>query len=188
MIYEIEYKFALIDTVDNFTEKLKSLGYEIGERNFEKTVMYDNAEQLMQISDGRIRLRISGNKSSLSYKKPLPSKSGEPKKEIEYETVVDSFEVTALILETMNYHVTSQYEKYRTKIMDGAVQITIDEYPYQTFVEIEGGESHIKDIATKLGFELNDHINLPADTLFNIWRSQKGLKESMNMTFDDYNK
>lgn len=188
MSVEIEYKFVLQKPEADFINDLQNLGYTVGEKKYEKTVMYDNVDQLMQVTDGRIRLRKSGDKYSLSYKKPLPKKEGEPKREIEYETIVGDFDTIDKIFETIGVKPSSSYEKYRTKIEEDGVQITIDQYPFQTFIEIEGEENKIKNIAQKLKFNLEEHIHLPADTLFNLWRKSKGLAETMHMSFDNYNK
>lgn len=188
MNIEVEYKFKLTESADKILSKLTELGYTISKRNYEKTVMYDNKAELMQVTDGRIRLRQSGDKYSLSYKKPLPAEPGKPKREIEYETSVGNFETIAKILETMEFSPSSSYEKYRTKAEKDGVQVTIDEYSYQTFIEIEGSEEKIARVAELLNLNVKDHINLPADTLFNIWRKERGLPESMHMRFDGYDK
>ena len=188
MNIEVEYKFALNMPIADFTKILKAKNYLLGKRKYEKTVMYDNQARIMQRDDGRIRLRQSGDRYSLSYKKPLPNTLGQPKKEIEYETEVGSFELIDKILHTMEFKSISSYEKHRTTILEKSVQITIDEYPYQTFVEIEGNENNILEIAIDLGFDISTHINLPADTLFNLWRKEKGLPESMHMSFADFDK
>ena len=188
MNIEVEYKFALNMPIADFTKILKAKNYLLGKRKYEKTVMYDNQARIMQRDDGRIRLRQAGDRYSLSYKKPLPNTLGQPKKEIEYETEVGSFELIDKILHTMEFKSTSSYEKYRTTILEKSVQITIDEYPYQAFVEIEGNENNILEIAIDLGFDISTHINLPADTLFNLWRKERGLPESMHMSFADFDK
>lgn len=188
MSIEIEYKFALQVSIPVFVQLLADHGYTLGERKYEKTVMYDNPSQLMQTTDGRIRLRQSGDTYSLSYKKPLPVWPGQPKHEIEHETVVADFATIDHILRAMEFSPTSSYEKYRTKVNEGEVQLTIDEYPYQTFIEIEGDEDKITAVAKQLGFDVHDHLLLPADTLFNQWRVARGLPHSMHMSFESYDR
>ena len=176
-------------------QKCENLGVEFGVRKFEKTVMFDNEDGLMQTTDGRIRLRknewvVEGKKlktALISYKKPLKSKDGEAKREIEIETGVEDFNKMKEILEKMGFKEVSSYEKYRTKAKNLDIDLTIDEYPFTSFVEIEGEENKIKESALKLGFNLEKHINLPADTLFNIWRKNMGLPEKMIMDFKNFN-
>lgn len=183
---EIEYKFLLQTDIKSFRSLLKKLGYIIDRRAFERTVMYDNDQSLMQTTNGRIRLRKHGSHVSLSYKRPLPTKPGQPKKEIEYESQVSSFGQTARILEQMGYHPSSSYEKYRTKFHRDKFVLTIDEYPHATYIEIEGEPQAITAAAKELCFDLKMHLSKPADTLFNEWRGERNLPEKMHLNFQDY--
>jgi len=188
MNLEIEYKFVLDKPISDFIKDLNNKGYKVGSRQYEKTVMYDNQARIMQITDGRIRLRTKGEKVSLSYKKPLPAVDGQPKREIEYETSVGNFDLMHKILGTMEFTPSSSYEKYRTTARKDEAELTIDEYPYATFVEIEGEESLIRELAIELGLDISKHLNKPADTLFNEWRKKRGLPQKMYMNFEDYDK
>ena len=183
---EVEYKFKLDTSVEEFKSQLAKMGVKEFYRKFEKTVMYDNVDRLMQITDGRIRLRQTGDQFTASYKKPLPKVDGQPKREIEYETSVGDFNLMQNILNTMLFSETSSYEKYRTKIHLDDTILTIDEYPFAVFVEIEGEEIAIKNLALGLGFDTQKHINKPIDTLFNEWRIEKRLEPSMHMKFEGY--
>ena len=157
---------------------------------YQKTVMFDNADKLMEHTDGRIRLRQQGNKISLSYKRPLPS-VGNEKKEVELETEVGNFEVMSNILRTMGYAPTTSYEKYTTFFKlkgQPEIHIEIQKYPFETFLEIEGNKEEIEKTAKQLGFDVKDALVKPADTLFTEWRVVKGLPFKPHMTFKDYDK
>lgn len=187
---EIELKFQ-IDKKDTqkIIESLKSLGYVLEmPRVYEKTVMYDNPQRIMQTTNGRIRLRASGKKYELCYKKPIAHNG--VKTEIEHEVKVSDFDTTKKILEMMEFTPATSYERYRTVLVsaDGAVKITIDEYPFSSFMEIEGGEENIKKIALDLGFDFKDNLTDPCDTLFQKWRKERGLPFKPHMLFKDYDK
>ncbi len=81
---EIELKFVLEESVNDFLGRFKANPI----RMYQKTVMFDNNEKLMQKTNGRIRLRQNGDDVTLSYKLPLPLET--VKKEIEWETNIDS--------------------------------------------------------------------------------------------------
>ena len=156
----------------------------------QKTVMFDNADKLMEHTDGRIRLRQQGNKTSLSYKRPLPS-VGNEKKEVEIETEVGNFEAMANILRMMGYAPSTSYEKYTTpiKLKDKSeIHIEIQKYPFETFLEIEGDKEETEKAAKQLGFEIKNAIKKSVDTLFTEWRAIKGLPFKPRMTFKDYDK
>ena len=189
---EIEYKFKISkDKINSIEDRLMNLGFSSKGRFYEKTTMYDNTSKIMQKTNGRIRIRLINNETvEFSYKKPLITHSG-PKKEIEYEVVInqDNAEVNLVnILKMMNFKPTSSYERYRTTYSNGKVKVTIDEFPFADFVEIEGDEDKVTDIAFKLQFNVKEHLNDPCDTLFSQWRKKKGLKPSNHMTFNDYYK
>lgn len=190
IMIEIELKFQIEKKgIRKIVESLKNLGYVLKiQRIYEKTVMYDNHQGIMQTTDGRIRLRVSGEKYELCYKKPITR--DEIKMEIEYEVGVSDFDMTEKILEMMEFAPTTSYERYRTVLVsaDGAVKITIDEYPFSSFIEIEGGKENIKEVALDLGFDLKDNLTDPCDTLFQRWRKERGLPFKPHMLFNDYNK
>ena len=179
---ETELKFLLTEKAEEFAKKFGGLKNRI----YQKTVMFDNEQDLMQKTNGRIRLRQAGELVTLSYKLPLSSEI--VKKEIEWETKIDGWLVGEELLKAMGFLETTSYEKYRTSFdyMDSKVEI--DEYPFATFVEIEGEENAIKNIALHLGFDLTSALTKPCDTLFNEWRKEKGLSMSLQMSFENYNK
>jgi len=179
---EIELKFLLEVPVKDFIRNLNASA----ERVYQKTVMFDNGEELMQKTNGRIRLRQTGDKVSLSYKLPLAAET--VKKEIEWETNIDSWQVGEKLLKAMGFHETTAYEKYRTSFDYGEVKIEIDEYPFSNFVEIEGDEELAKEVAIKIGFDLKAALTKPCDTLFTEWRLQRGLPMKPLMMFGDFDK
>ena len=186
---EIELKIPIEESeISPLLQKIANLPeFKSGERLYEKNVMYDNPNELMIKTDGRIRLRQTGEKVELCYKKPLKDESG-IKKEIEYEVNTTSFEITEKILNMMEFTPFSSYDRYRTKIKGMDTIITIDEYPFQSFVEVEGAEIDIRKVALLLGLNIGNNTNLPCDTLFTEWRKSRNLPIKYNMTFADYDK
>lgn len=185
---EVELKFK----IDNNQIKIISANPDIiiGKEVHQKTVMFDNADKLMEHTDGRIRLRQQGNKISLSYKRPLPS-IGNEKKEVEFETEIGNFEVMSNILRMMGYAPSTSYEKYTIPLKlnyQPDIHIEIQKYPFEIFLEIEGKKEEIEKAAKQLGFDAKDALNKPVDTLFTEWRSSKNLPFKPHMTFKDYDK
>lgn len=185
---EIELKFKIQeDQLEDIQSSIESLGYISQWRKYEKTSMYDNRDFIMQKTNWRVRLRISWDHYELCYKKPIQDDSG-IKKEIEYETVVGDADTTSKILNTMDFYEVSSYERYRTIYThkNNTIKITIDEFPFSTFVEIEWDEWEIKSVAQELWFDFSHNLVKPCDTLFNEWRRSQGLEEKMIMSFDSY--
>lgn len=186
---ELEYKFwvkdkkSLIKILNTKTSKKKPCQYQ-------NNMMFDNPAGLMQITDGRIRVRTLGNSGNktLTYKKPLPPKNG-AKREIEYEVVFkDTKSQIEKILEAMKFEPTTSYERYQTSWEINGVNVTLDEYPYADIIEIEGKKQAIEKIAEELGFNIQEGLTKPTDTLFQEWRRKRGLPFKPHMRFNDFNK
>lgn len=186
---ELEYKFLVKDR-QVLIEVLNKKIPPDKKRQYQSNVMFDNSQGLMQITDGRVRVRTLGadGKKVLTYKKPLPSENG-AKREIEYEIkFTDETTQIEKILEAMEFIPSTSYERYQTKWVIDGVHVTLDEYPFGDFVEIEGKKEAIEKIALELGFVLSDGLIKPIDTLFQEWRKSNGLPFKPQMKFDDFDK
>ena len=183
---EIELKFEIrFEEISSYISKLENLGFKNIGRVHEMNVMYDNGKQLMQATDGRIRLRKSGDDTRLTYKKPLSRKG--VKKEIEYEISVSDFDKTEKILEMMEFKRTTSYERYRTYLDNHNIEVMIDEFPFATFIEIEGEETKIKVIASKLGFSMKDNLTGSCDTIYTKRCISQGISPSLHILFGKCN-
>lgn len=182
---EKELKF-LINDAQAISKKISSISFALTTpRTYEKSVMFDNSEKLMQITDGRIRVRTSDNKIEFAYKKPVTREG--IKQEIEYEVEVSNEKLLEKILNSMNFFETTSYERYRTEYKSDEIKITLDEYPFASYLEIEGeDEKKLLEIAKNLGLELGNNLTDSCDTLFTKWRISKGLEPKKHMKFDDY--
>ncbi len=186
---EIEYKFK-IDDKENIIDTLNRIAEKSYDREYQSNIMYDNKDELMQKTNGRVRLRYLGNdgKKVLTYKKPLESVNG-AKREIEYEiNFNDNEEQIENILNAMEFHITTSYERYRTEWRLNNTHITLDEYPFANFIEIEGEQKNIEEVAKILNLSFNNALDKPADTLFQEWRKEHNLPFKGQMRFEDYDK
>ena len=189
MNIEIEYKF-LITNKSDLLHRLNRLSKSKFKRQYQSNVMFDNPSCLMQKTNGRVRVRTLGDKGQkvLTYKKPLPSKNG-AKQEIEYEiSFVDANLQIEKILQAMEFLPTTSYERYQTKWQIGKTAVTLDEYPFAIFLEIEGDLKSIQRLAQKLNFDIANGLTDPADTLFQKWRKNRNLPFKSQMRFDDFDK
>ena len=186
---EIEYKFKIENKNDliNILNKTAKKGYD---REYQSNIMYDNKDNLMQKTNGRVRLRYLGDdgRKVLTYKKPLESVNG-AKKEIEYEiNFDDKEEQIEKILNAMEFHITTSYERYRTEWKLNNTHITLDEYPFANFIEIEGQQKDIEEVVKILKLDIKNALDKPADTLFQEWRKEHNLPFKEQMRFEDYDK
>lgn len=192
---EIELKFK-IEKPFEVVRKLKRLGFLCSyyeDQRHQETIMYDNADKIMEKKDSRLRVRKREKLNiQVSYKKPITREG--IKKEIEHEITIYAGEEESFmkILEEMGFAPVSSYEKYRTTLTTttpttgNKVKAEIDEYPFATYLEIEGSEEEIKKVAKELGLDMKDNITKSCDDLFAEWRKERGLKPKANMRFSDY--
>lgn len=183
---EIELKFEINKSeIESFSSRLKDIGFALSKRVYELNVMYDNPSQIMQTTDGRIRLRKSGEDTILTYKKPLSRKG--IKKEIEYETKVSNFDIMEKILKMMEFTKTTSYERYRSYFHKNDIEVMIDEFPYGVFIEIEGSERVIIGVSNDLGFNIKDNLTDSCDTIYTKRCIEKGIEPSKHILFNKCN-
>lgn len=169
---ETELKFQLTIPTGQFLKKINQLGMEIQPRGQEMTAMYDNQEQFMLISDGRLRIR-TGYKSYFSYKRPL-TRNG-IKVEIEYESEIDSPQQLELILKEIGYEKVTSYTRFRTIWQMKKVKVYLDEFSFGNYVEIEGKKREILKIAEELEFDINKNITQSYDGIYKEICKKRGL-------------
>lgn len=137
----------------------------------------------------KIRLRIQDNFEfrlvDATHKYRMTIEEG-IKKEIE-ETLYkgNSCEDALKIISSQGEFVEeNSYEKTRV-IFSGPhdTEITLDIYPYGTWIEIEGKSSKIHDVAKRLGFAQKDYIETGADDLYLAWMKKYNLPEMWDVRF-----
>jgi adenylate cyclase, class 2 len=70
------------------------------------------------------------------------------------------------MLDALGYEVRFRYQKYRETWRRGRCEIVVDETPIGNFIEIEGTEDDIHEVASALGFERGAYIDESYATLF----------------------
>src|SRR5204862_4694435 len=108
-----------------------------------------------------LRVRVENGKSRLTFKGPVQASAMSVREE--YETVVGDGDILLRVLLELGLHVWFRYEKYREEFSHEDVTVAVDETPVGTFVEIEGSESGIQQMATALARK-------PADYLMDSYR------------------
>jgi adenylate cyclase class 2 len=131
-------------------------------RRLQEDVLLDTEDETLRRRGCVLRIRSESGKSLLTLKGPV--QPGAMKIRDEHETVVADGEVLLTVLRELGLHVWFRYEKYREEFGAEDVTVALDETPVGTFVEIEGGEQGILDMARALG-------RSPADFILESYRS-----------------
>lgn len=176
---EVEVKFHVPDLAA-FRERLISAGAkQLKERVHERNIRFDNAWEGLRRKGQLLRLR-QDDRARLTFK-GIPPESGptEVKVREELEVEVSDFDTLALLLERIGFEPLQVYEKYRETFMLEEVEIVLDEMPFGNFVELEGVEAQIKEIAGRLSLDWNRRI------LLNYLALMGMVKNHFDLPFDD---
>ena len=126
---------------------------------------------MLQQRDCVLRVRVEPEKSYLTFKGPI--KNSTVKTREEQETVIGEPEVMLLVLKNLGFEVWFNYQKYREEFLHENVVIAVDETSIGTFVELEGTEETIDEMAKLLGRNREDYVFESYRTLyFNYQRAQ----------------
>jgi adenylate cyclase class 2 len=148
---EIEKKYRLTKKQrEEVLSRLPEIGAKrIGEE-FEENTLY--AGEALDVERSVLRLRRVGKRGILTYKERFPTRS-DIKHQQEDETRVDDPEAMHAILDAMGFSPALVYEKRRETWALGQTEIVIDELPFGLFMEIEGEESGIRQVESKLSIK-----------------------------------
>lgn len=151
-------------------------------RRFQEDVLLDAADEQLRRQRCVLRVRNEGHRSLLTFKGPV--QPGPMKVREELETVVSDGDLVLRVFERLGLHVWFRYQKYREEFTHEDVIIAVDETPVGTFVEIEGTEHGISEMARALGKGPPDYILDSYHRLFLTWREVLGFA-GHNMIFDE---
>lgn len=142
-------------------------------RRLQEDYLLDTADDVLRSRRCVLRVRLECGKSMLTFKGPVQNSPMKLREEA--ETVVADGLLLLHVLEQLGYHVWFRYEKYREEFAHEDVTIAIDETPVGTFVEIEGSEQGIHDMAAALARKPADYVTDSYRGLFVKHCEQHGL-------------
>jgi adenylate cyclase class 2 len=148
---EVEKKFRLTKRQrDAVLKRLAAVGAELEREDFEENTLFSG--EMLEMGAAVLRLRRVNGRSTLTYKKRLPSSSS-IKQQREEETVIEDPEAMETILVALGFTPALVYEKRRQTWRLGNTEVVIDVLPFGLFMEIEGRISDIKAVERKLGLK-----------------------------------
>lgn len=163
---EVEVKLRLASPEDGL-RRLALAGFvQSHPRTFESNTVYDTQAGELRSSDRLLRVRIFGERVTLTYKGPTIAGRHKTREEIETE-LPDSRSVP-MVLERLGYVPAFRYEKYRTAFTRQGEpgEVVLDETPIGSFLEVEGPAEWIDRAAVRLGFSPEDYITATYGALY----------------------
>lgn len=136
----------------------------------------------------KIRLRYRDALNQLlveaTRKYKVPSEDG-TKKEVEEEIYSGrSPEDAIFAIQSQGYREENSYEKIRIVYLKGAsVIVTVDIYPFGSWLEIEGKTEDIWPVAEYLGYGKEEVCTQNADECYLEWTKKAGLPELWDVRF-----
>jgi adenylate cyclase class 2 len=147
---ETEVKIKIEDPA-GFSRRMTALKPEIlSARHFEDNVLFDFPDQKLSFNRCLLRVRLTENQSLLTFKGPA-RQEGIFKTREELETELDNGAAMLQVLSRIGMRVCFQYQKYRQEYGLDGVRVAIDETPIGNYVEFEGSEEAIRNLARKMG-------------------------------------
>ncbi len=145
-------------------------------------------DRLLDWPDGRLRdrrctlrVRDQSGAAVLTFKGPPQPDAMKVREEL--ETTAGDAALLLRLLERLGLQVWFRYQKYREEYALGDVVLTVDETPIGTFVELEGGERGITEIAAALGRTAGDYVAASYHDLF-LSAAPGGARGRTDMVFD----
>jgi adenylate cyclase class 2 len=125
-------------------------------RRLQEDCLLDTADDDLMRQRCVLRVRMESGKSFLTFKGPVQPSNMKLREEL--ETVVGDGTLLLAILESLGFHVWFRYQKYREEFALEDVVVALDETPVGVFVEIEGGDRGIAEMAAALGRGPSDYL------------------------------
>lgn len=184
---EIEVKFPLT-APGPVRDALRRMGATGGDRHHEYNLRFDDPDRTLRANGIVLRLRRTdgpgGIRYILTYKVPVPSDDPSFLIRREWEVNVDDGDTMREILEAFGYQVVWRYEKYREVYHWQDVEAVLDETPIGWFLELEGPQEGIRELAEALGLPMAQSLAMSYAELFERARLVLNLAVE-DMTFEE---
>jgi len=170
-------------------KRLSHLGFKVLKaRHFESNYLFDFPDLRLRRSGCLLRLRFAHGEDRLTFKGPsLRRRWYETRREI--ETRVEEGVLLREVLKNLGLKQVFIYEKYRTIYAEGnkadfhgLPQVAHDETPIGNYLELEGPEKWIDQVATRLGYSRQDYNSSSYLALY-YQKCQEEGKTPGNMVF-----
>jgi adenylate cyclase class 2 len=155
-ILEREIKLRFPDVETARAAVLETGARPIRSRRLQEDCLLDMPDDSLRRRRCVLRVRVESGKSYVTFKGPVQPATVKVREEL--ETVVADGPVLIRIFEELGFRAWFRYEKYREEFALDDVVIAVDETPVGTFVEIEGGDRGIADVALALGRGPSDYL------------------------------
>jgi|ERR1041385_6308955 len=182
-ILEREVKLRFDDAQAARAAVLEAGATPLRSRRLQEDCLLDSADESLRRRRCVLRVRVESSKSLITFKGPVQPSLMKLREEL--ETVVADGSLLLRVLEQLGYRVWFRYQKYREEFALEDVIVAIDETPVGTFVEIEGGDRGIAELAIALGRGPSDYLLDSYRRLYELDCQRRGVAPCGMMLFED---
>ncbi len=150
MAIETEVKVRIGDPESICARLMELRAAVVSVRHFEDNCLLDFPDGRLQTERCLLRIRSAAGKGILTFK-GTPQANGVFKTREELETGIEDGAVAMQILERIGMRLAFRYQKYRREFLLDGVHIAVDETPIGNYIELEGSENGIRNVAGRLG-------------------------------------
>ncbi len=173
-ILETEVKYTIAEP-SVLRQRLSAAGADlIQARTLEVNLRFDNPAGELRAGGVVLRLRQDA-KTWLTLKLPVGPWGTEAKTLRELELEISDLNVARQILTALGFHVWLTYEKVRETYVLAGTEVSVDELPFGSFVEIEGSLEQIATATELLGLANAPRITAGYAALFMEARERQEL-------------
>ena len=155
-IMEREVKLAFRDVEEARTAILAAGAEPLRARRLQEDCLLDTKDDQLFSRRCVLRVRMESGKTLLTFKGPVQESSMKLREEL--ETIVGDGLLLLRVLEQLGFRVWFRYQKYREEFAREDVIVALDETPVGVFVEIEGSEAGIHEMASALARKPEDYV------------------------------
>jgi adenylate cyclase class 2 len=155
-IMEREVKLAFRDVDEARTAILAAGAEPLRARRLQEDCLLDTQDDQLFSRRCVLRVRMECGKTLLTFKGPVQESSMKLREEL--ETIVGDGLLLLRVLEQVGFRVWFRYQKYREEFAHEDVIVALDETPVGVFVEIEGSEAGIHEMASALARKPEDYV------------------------------
>jgi adenylate cyclase class 2 len=154
-ILEREIKLRFPDAETARAAVLAAGATPLRARRLQEDALLDTPDDTLRTRRCVLRVRVESGKSAVTFKGPVQASAMKLREEL--ETMVADGRLLIRLFEELGFRVWFRYEKYREEFALDDVIVAVDETPVGTFVEIEGGDRGIAEMALALGRQPADY-------------------------------
>jgi adenylate cyclase class 2 len=151
-------------------------------RRLQEDALLDTEDESLRRHGSVLRVRVESGKGAVTFKGPIQPSLMKVREEL--ETIVGDGQTLLDVFARLGFHVWFRYEKYREEFALEDAIVAVDETPVGVFVEIEGGEAGIQEVAHALGRSPCDYMLDSYRRIYITDCAARGVPPA-DMTFED---